>query len=61
MEAKIYRTKCEESSIPKDSLEIQGGFKIEEEKKYFLLRLVDLIKEDYETPKSEEHEIIECK
>ena len=45
MEAKVYQTKCEESPIPKDSLEIQGGFKIEEEKKHFLWRLVDLIKE----------------
>ena len=61
MEAKVYRTKCEESPIPKDSLEIQGGFNIEEEKNYFLLRLVDLSKENYETPKSEEHKIIGCK
>ena len=34
-------------------------FTIEEEKKHFLLRLVDFIKENYETPKSEAHEIIE--
>ena len=63
MEAKIYRTKCEESPIPKGGLEIvtQVTFKIEEEKKRFLLRLVDLIKENYETPKSEAHEIIEDK
>ena len=46
MEAKVQRTKCEKSSIPKGSLEIvtQMTFKIEEEKKRFLLRLVDLIK-----------------
>ena len=36
-------------------------FKIEEEKKRFLLRLVHLIKENYETPKLEAHEIIEDK
>ena len=62
-EAKVYRTKCEESPIPKGGLEIvtQVTFKIEEEKKCFLLRLVDLIKENYETPKSEAHEIIEDK
>ena len=63
MEAKVQRTKCEESSIPKGSLEIvtQVTFKIEEEKKRFLLTLVDLIKENYETLKSEAHEIIEDK
>ena len=36
-------------------------FKIEEEKKCFLLRLVDLIKENYKMLKSEAHEIIEDK
>ena len=63
VEAKIYRTKCEESPIPKGGLEIvtQVTFKIEEEKKHFLLRVVDLIKKNYETPKSEAHEIIEDK
>ena len=47
----------EESPIPKGGLEIltQVTFKIEEEKKRFLLRLVDLIKENYEMPKSEAH------
>ena len=61
MEAKVYRTKCEESPIPRGGLEIvtQVTFTIEEEKKHFLLRLVDFIKENYETPKSEAHEIIE--
>ena len=46
MEAKVYRTKCEESPIPKSGLEIvtQVNFKIETEKKRFLLRLIDLIK-----------------
>ena len=39
----------------------QVTFKIEEEKKRFLLTLVDLIKENYETLKSEAHEIIEDK
>ena len=41
-EAKVYRTKCEESPIPKGGLEIvtQVTFKIEEEKKHFPLRLV---------------------
>ena len=63
MEAKVQRTKCEESSIPKGSLEIvtQVTFKIEEEKKRFLLRLVDSIKENYKTPKSEAHELTEDK
>ena len=63
MEAKVYRRKCEESPIPKGSLEIvtQVTFKIEGEKKRFLLRLVDLTKENYDTPKSEVHEIIEDK
>ena len=63
METKVYRTKCEESPIPKGGLEIvtQVTFKIEEEKKRFLLTLVDLIKENYETLKSEAHEIIEDK
>ena len=58
MEAKVQRTKCEESSIPKGSLEIvtQVTFKIEEEKKRFLLRLVDLIKENNETPIIEDKE-----
>ena len=36
-------------------------FKIEGEKKRFLLRLVDLTKENYDTPKSEVNEIIEDK
>ena len=63
MEAKVYRTKCEESPIPKGGLEIvtQVNFKIETEKKRFLLRLIDLIKENYEAPKSEAHEMIEDK
>ena len=52
MEANVYRAKCEEPPIPKGGLQI---------KKRFLLRLVDLIKENYETPKSEAHEIIEDK
>ena len=57
----VYWTKFEESPIPKGNLEIvtQVTFKIEEGKKRFLLRLVDWIKENYETPKSEAHEIIE--
>ena len=61
MEAKIYRTKCEESPIPKGGLEIvtQVTCKTEEEKKRFLL--LDSIKENYKTPKSEAHEIIEDK
>ena len=37
-----------------------SDFKIEE-KKRFPLKLVDLIKENYETPKSEAREIIEDK
>ena len=37
------------------------AFKIEEGKKRFLLRLVDLIKENCQTPKSESHEIIDDK
>ena len=63
MEAKVYRRKCEESPIPKGRLEIvtQVTFKIEGEKKRFLLRLVDLIKENYGTPKSEVNEIIQDK
>ena len=63
METKAYRTKCEESLIPKGGLEIvtQVTFKIEEEKKGFLLGLVDLIKENYEALKSEAQEIIEDK
>ena len=63
MEEKVYQTKCEESPIPKGGLEIvtQVTFKIEEKKKRFLLRLADLIKKNYETPKSEAHEIIEGK
>ena len=63
MEAKIYRTKCEESPVPKGSLEVVTlvNFKIEKEKKRFLLRLIDLIKENYETPKSEAQEITEDK
>ena len=36
-------------------------FKIEGKKKCFLLRLVDLIKENYKMLKSEAHEIIEDK
>ena len=61
MEAKIYRTKCEESPIPKGGLEIvtQVTFKTEAEKKRLLL--VDSVKENYQTPKSEAHEIIEDK
>ena len=52
---------CEESLIPKGGLEIvtQVTFRTEEEKKHFLL--VDSIKENYNTPKSETHEIIEDK
>ena len=47
MEAKVYRTECKESPVPIDGLEIvtQETFKIEE-KKSFLLRLVDLIVEN---------------
>ena len=62
-EAKVYRTKCEESPIPKGGLEIvaQKAFKIEEEKKRFLLRLANLIKGNCERSKSEAHEIIEDK
>ena len=50
-------------SNSKVGLEIvtQVPFKIEEEKNCFLLRLVDLIKKNYETPKSEADEIIEDK
>ena len=64
MEAKVYQTKCEKFPIPKGGLEIwfeiwPVTFEIEEEKKHFLLRLVDFIKENYETPKSEAHEIME--
>ena len=63
MEAKVYRTQCEDSPIPKGGLEIvtQVTFINEEEKKCFLLRLIDLIKENYKTPKSEAHEITEDK
>ena len=60
MEAKVYQIECGESPIPKGSLEIQGGFKTKE-KKCFLLRLVGLIKEKYETLKPEAHGIIEDK
>ena len=58
-----YIEQSEESAVPKGCLKIirQVTFKIEEEKKRFLLRLVDLIKENYETPKSEAHKIIEGK
>ena len=63
MEPKVYWTKYEESPFSKGGLEIvtQVTFKIEKEKKRFLLRLVDLIKENYETSKSEVHDIIEDK
>ena len=58
MEAKVYQTKSKESPILKGGLEIvtQVTFKIEEEKKRFLLRLVDLIKENNETPIIEDKE-----
>ena len=47
--------KCEESPIPKGGLEIvtEVTFKIEEEKKRYLQRLIDLINKHYETLKSE--------
>ena len=63
IEAKAYRTKCEESPIPKGGLEIvaQKALKIEEEKKRFLLKLANLIKGNCERSKSEAHEIIEDK
>ena len=59
MEAKVYRTKYEVSPIPKGGLEIvlQVTFTIEDEKKRYLARLVELIKENYESPKLEADEI----
>lgn len=53
--AKVCRTKCEESPIPKGGLEIvtEVTFKIEEEKKRYLQRPIDLINKHYETPKSD--------
>ena len=57
MEAKMYRTKYERSPRPKGGLEIvlQVTFKIVNGKRY-LSRLIDLIKENYETQNLEVNE-----
>ena len=63
MEAKVYRIKCEESPIPRGcpKIVIQVTLKFEEGKKLFLLRLADMIKKTYKTPKLEADKIIEDK
>lgn len=52
MEAKVYRARCEESSIPKGGLEIVTlvTFKICDEKKRYLSRLVEWVQKNYKSP-----------